>query len=193
MPTNQHVMFLRQFLRNPKRVGSIIPSSRYLASKMLDAVPWNHVSAIAELGSGTGAITRYIEPRISETTKLILFEMDEQMNRGLQKSFPQYSCHPDALHLSKVMNQLGIDHLDCVISCLPFFNFDVALRARLLQQITEALRPGGYFIAFQYSLQMKQHFTEAFDITQIDFVPFNFPPAFVYICRKRVQAAGHLS
>lgn len=193
MPTNHNVMFLRQFLRNPKRVGSIIPSSRFLASKMLDAIPWNHVSAIAELGSGTGAITRYIEPRISETTKLILFEMDEQMNRGLQTSFPKYPCHPDALHLSIVMQQLEIDHLDCVISCLPFFNFDAALRERLLQQITEALRPGGYFIAFQYSLQMKQHFAKPFELEQIDFVPFNFPPAFVYICRNREQIAGHLS
>ncbi|MGY4760779.1 class I SAM-dependent methyltransferase [Paenibacillus caseinilyticus] len=178
-------MFLQQFIRNPKQVGSVIPSSRFLASKMVQSVPWNDVTTIAELGSGTGAVTRFIQRRVTGSTNVLLFEMDEKMRSDLQANYPSFTCHSNACHLTKMMIEKGIHQLDCVISGLPFFNFKSDLREAILHQITEALKPGGRFIAFQYSLQMKKHLSEKFLIDKIDFVPFNFPPAFVYSCRKK--------
>ncbi|MDU0204850.1 class I SAM-dependent methyltransferase [Paenibacillus sp. MAH-36] len=183
--SNQYVMFLQQFIKNPKRVGSVVPSSRFLASKMVQSVPWEEVSAMAELGSGTGAITRLIQQRVEESTKVLLFEMDDKMKHDLQTNYPDFICHSNACHLTKTMNQKGIPQLDCVISGLPFFNFENDLRETLLNNIIEALKPGGYFIAFQYSLQMMKHLSKNFNIEKIDFVPLNFPPAFVYTCRKK--------
>jgi len=185
--SNQNLTFLLRFIQNPKQVGSAIPSSRFLAEKMVQSVPWDRVSAIAELGSGTGAITRFIKPRVSDAAKVLLFEMDDTMKSDLQTNYPHFSSYSNACHLTKIMSQHGIHQLDCVISGLPFFNFKSDLRETLLHQITEALKPGGYFIAFQYSLQMKKHLSEKFIIEKIDFVPLNFPPAFVYICRKKEE------
>ncbi|QYK69238.1 MULTISPECIES: methyltransferase domain-containing protein [Paenibacillus] len=185
MISNQYAMFLQRFIKNPKRVGSILPSSRFLASKMVQSVSWDDVSTIAEFGSGTGAITRFIELRVNRSAKVLLFEMDDKMRRVLQTTYPNFSCHSNACHLTKIMNQQGINPLDCIISGLPFFNFKSELRETLLHQITEALKPEGKFIAFQYSLQMKKHLSEKFIIDKINFVPLNFPPAFVYTCRKK--------
>jgi phospholipid N-methyltransferase len=111
--------------------------------------------------------------------------MDDKMRNNLNAGFPKFSIYPNACLLTSVMKREHIGHLDCIISGLPFFNFNKELRETLLEQIAAALKPGGYFIAFQYSLQMKKRLSESFIIERIGFVPLNFPPAFVYVCRKK--------
>lgn len=185
MNINESLLFLQGFFKNPQRVGSIIPSSRFLAAKMIQSVPWNEVKAVAELGSGTGAITRLMKAQLNESTKVLLFERDKKMRNNLKTEYPDFVCHANACQLVKKMSQDGIGQLDCIISGLPFFNFTSEMRETLLNQIIEALKPGGMFVAFQYSLQMRKKFAEELIIEKIEFVPFNFPPAFVYTCRKR--------
>lgn len=185
MNSNEYVLFLKSFLRSPKNVGSIIPSSRFLAKNMVNHAPWLEVKAIAELGSGTGPVTRYIHQQAQDSTKVLLFEMDENLRNNLQTAYPNFSCYPNAALLVESMQREGIQQLDCIFSCLPFFNFEPALRNVLVDQINKALKPGGLFIAFQYSLQMKKTLSEHFIIEKINLVPLNIPPAFVYVCRKK--------
>ncbi|PQP81429.1 phospholipid methyltransferase [Paenibacillus sp. PCH8] len=185
MKSNEYILFLKSFLRSPKYVGSIIPSSRFLANNMVNQVNWLEVKAVAELGSGTGPITRYIHKQVQGSTKVLLFEMDETMRTNLRTTYPNFSCYPDGAHLVECMKQEKIQQLDCIFSGLPFFNFEPALRDTLVDQVYKALKPGGLFIAFQYSLQMKKILSERFIIEKIQLVPFNIPPAFVYVCRKK--------
>ncbi|NQX66909.1 methyltransferase domain-containing protein [Paenibacillus alba] len=185
MASDQYLMFLQKFIQNPKQIGSVVPSSRFLANKMVQSAPWSEVGSVAELGSGTGAVTRFIKSSVSDSTKVFLFENDESMKANLQKQYPNYVCHTNACYLTNVINLHGIHQLDCIISGLPFFNFPRELRETLIDQIVKALKPGGYFVAFQYSLQMKKHLVHAFDIERINYVLLNFPPAFVYVCRKK--------
>jgi phospholipid N-methyltransferase len=185
MNSNEPALFLKSFLQSPKHVGSIMPSSRFLASKMVNQASWLEAKAIAELGSGTGAITRYIQQQAQDSTKVLLFEMNETMRNNLQTTYPEFSCYPDAARLVESMSQEGIQQLDYIFSGLPFFNFESELRNTLVDQIYKALKPGGLFIAFQYSLQMKKTLSEHFVIEKIELVPLNIPPAFVYACRKK--------
>jgi phospholipid N-methyltransferase len=179
------LLFLQGFLTNPQRVGSIIPSSRFLAAKIVESIPWNEVKAVAELGSGTGAITRFMKPHLTGSTRVLLFERDKKMRATLKTKYSDFACHSNACQLIKKLNQDDIGQLDCIISGLPFFNFTSEMRESLLNQIIKALKPEGIFVAYQYSLQMKKKFAEDLIIEKIEFVPFNFPPAFVYTCRKR--------
>lgn len=64
-------------------------------------------------------------------------------------------------------------------------NFTEQWRERLLEEIHSVLKPGGQFIAVQYSLQMKRALQQKFVLEKIAFVPWNVPPAFVYVCRKK--------
>lgn len=185
MGVNENYLFLRSFIQDPKRVGSVTPSSRFLARSMVNQAHWHEIKAVAELGSGTGAITRIINTRITNTTKVLLFEMDATMRNNLKAEYPNFSCHRNAAHLVETMKNSNIDELDCIFSGLPFFNFEPEIRNTLVEQIHESLKPGGLFIAFQYSLQMKKQLSEYFNINTIKYVPLNFPPAFVYVCCKR--------
>ena len=185
MNSNEPILFLKSFLQSPKHVGSIIPSSRFLANHMVNQASWPTPKAIAELGAGTGAITRYIHQQVQDSTKVLVFEMNDTMRNNLQNAYPEFSCYPDAARLVESMKKEGVQQLDYIFSGLPFFNFESDLRHTLVDQIHKALKPGGLFIAFQYSLQMKKTLSEHFIIEKVDFVPLNIPPAFVYVCRKK--------
>ncbi|NMO94588.1 class I SAM-dependent methyltransferase [Paenibacillus lemnae] len=177
-------MFAKTFFNHPGQIGSITPSSRFLARLIMKSVPWEQVSSIAELGSGTGALTNSILEHINPDTRMILFEKDSRMQQNLTRTFPGIPAYSDALQLNRNIQQEGISNLDCVISGLPFFNFPETVRTQILDEIVQSLRPGGYFVAFQYSLQMRKELNKRFHIEKIRFTPLNVPPAFVYVCRK---------
>ncbi|WP_312117878.1 class I SAM-dependent methyltransferase [Brevibacillus reuszeri] len=181
----EKLLFLYKFSRAPKQIGSLTPSSIFLAKKMLEPVKWDRVAHIAELGAGTGAITKHIAAANPEKAKVLLFEKDTLLRSNLAKRFSAYACYPDACELQEALHNEGIAHLDCILSGLPFFNFPQQLRDRLMEQIVTSLAPGGLFIAFQYSQQMKKQLSGLFEIEEIHYVPLNIPPAFVYVCRKR--------
>lgn len=182
----EKLLFLYKFSRAPKQIGSITPSSIFLAKKMLDQVDWKRVEHIAELGAGTGAITKYIEAVNLKNANVLLFEKDALLRNQLQRRFPTYACYADACKLGEALENEQIGHLDCILSGLPYFNFPQQLRDQLMEQIVNTLKPGGLFIAFQYSQQMKKQLSSLFDIEHVHYVPWNIPPAFVYVCRKRL-------
>ncbi|MBL0387261.1 methyltransferase domain-containing protein [Tumebacillus sp. ITR2] len=175
-------MFLNKFLESPKSVGSVTPSSRFLTDKMLKPVKWSEALAVAELGSGTGVFTRGIERVKRADCQLVLFEQDPEMRFRLAQEFPDTVCRHDAQELVREVESLGIKQLDAVISGLPFANFEQDVRDRILDQVVQSLKPGGVFVTFQYSLQMRRQLREKFDRVQVGFVPLNVPPAFVYVC-----------
>ncbi|WP_311768691.1 methyltransferase domain-containing protein [Paenibacillus sp. JGP012] len=152
---------------------------------MVSSVPWNEVTSIAELGSGTGAITRLIQHRISDRTKVFLFERDPSMRKRLNSTYPHFQMSSNASYLYKKITQEGLPSVDCIICGLPFFNFSNEMRQRILDQIQYALKPGGTLIVYQFSLQMKHTLNRQFIVENTTFVPSNFPPAFVYVCRKK--------
>ncbi|NUU64031.1 class I SAM-dependent methyltransferase [Paenibacillus agri] len=189
MHRNLHdaLLFFYKFLRMPMQIGSITPSSASLAKKMIEYVPWQQATAIAELGAGSGAITQYIASAKSKHTQVLLFEKDVELRQKLTERYPGFPSYPDASRLDTALRQQGLEDekLDCILSGLPFFNFPQQLRDILMEQISTALKPGGLFIAFQYSQQMRKQLHQQFEIEHVHFVPLNMPPAFVYVCRKK--------
>ncbi|MCR8644524.1 hypothetical protein NV379_17860 [Paenibacillus sp. N1-5-1-14] len=122
---------------------------------------------------------------IMAPAQVLLFEKDPEMREQLRLRYPQFTCHEDCLNLIQTMHDEQVEHLDCIFSGLPFYNFPQSVREQLLEQIVGALRENGWFIAFQYSKQMLEQFKVHFVIEHIHYVPWNFPPAFVYVCRKK--------
>jgi phospholipid N-methyltransferase len=178
------LMFLKKFLRSPRTIGSVTPSSRRLTEQMVAPVNWQEAAAVAELGAGTGVITQAILERKRTDCTALIFEQDEEMRSQLVRRFPDLCHWRNARELTEAMRACGINSLDAVISGLPFANFSPSLRHQLLDQIESALRPGGMFVAFQYSLQMREQLRKRFSDVEVRFVPQNIPFAFVYVCRK---------
>ncbi|OME43106.1 phospholipid methyltransferase [Paenibacillus odorifer] len=185
MIMSEYLLFLQGFLKDPKRVGNILPSSPLLANKIIQSVQWHNVNAVAELGAGTGAITRLMTSQLTNSTKVLLFERNKKMREHLKAIYPEYIFHSNASYLLKKLNQESIRELDCIICGLPFFNFSIETRDKILHQIVKSLKPGGILVAYQHSLHMKKRWAKQLLIEKIEFVPYTFPPTFVYICRKK--------
>ncbi|MEK5181878.1 phospholipid methyltransferase [Paenibacillus sp. FSL R5-0928] len=136
---SEYLLFLQGFLKDPKRVGNILPSSPLLADKIVQSVQWHNVNAVAELGAGTGAITRLMTSQLKNSTKVLLFERNKKMREHLKAIYPECIFHSNASYLLKKLNQEGIRELDCIICGLPFFNFSSEMRDKILHQIVKSL------------------------------------------------------
>lgn len=187
--------FLKQFFREPRRVGAVAPSSQKLAARMVQPINLTRAKVIVEYGSGTGVFTRYVVDRINlEKTVFFGFELNEQMNRIARESVPEVMIYQDsAAELRKYLKQSGVKRADAVISGLPWANFPESLQDEILDETTVGLKKGGIFTSFAYlhglllpsgirfRSKLKKHFSE---VTTSPVVWQNLPPALVYWCRK---------
>jgi len=166
-------------------VGSLIPSSRFLAKKMLKHIPFHSAKVIVELGPGTGIFTEKIMQRLQPDTHLVVIELNDVFYKNLAAKVKQENCHivhGSAGDVKKILADLGLGHADCVVSSLPLSNFPKELRIDIMQAVLHCLNPNGTFIQFQYTLQSKKHFKSLFKHVSIEYAAINFPPAFVYCC-----------
>lgn len=180
--------FIKQFWKEKKMVGAMAPSSRFLAQKMLENVDFNEARVIIELGPGTGVFTDKILEKMHPDARLLVFELNENFFNSLNNRIKDqrvHIIHDSAEQIEYYLNEFGLDKADVVISSLPLANFPQELRQSILDASHRSLKNVGKYIQFQYSLQSKKHIKKTFDEVTIDFTPFNFPPAFVYTCKKK--------
>jgi phospholipid N-methyltransferase len=179
--------FIKQFWKEKKMVGAMAPSSRFLAQKMLENVDFNEARVLIELGPGTGVFTEKILEKMHPDAQLLVFELNDNFYNSLVKRFNDprvHFIHDSAEKIEHYLKEYGLEKADVVISSLPLANFPPELRQAILDASHRSLKNVGKYIQFQYSLQSKKHIKKTFDEVTIDFTPFNFPPAFVYTCKK---------
>lgn len=185
-PVLEKLRFFYSFLRSPRTIGSVIPSSAFLSKKMVEDIDWQEAKVVVELGAGTGVFTARIHRLCREGTKIFVYEKDEWLRRRLKKKFPGIHVYENACSLLSTLDQCGISpgEVDVIISGLPFANFPPQWRQEMVDKVLKALKPNGKFVTFQYSLQMKNLLSETFANLSMEFVPLNIPPAVVYKCTK---------
>jgi phospholipid N-methyltransferase len=177
--------FLREFFKANRMVGSVLPSSRFLSSKMLAPIDFSQAKLIIELGPGTGVFTKALVKAIPKDCQLLVIELNDAFFNNLQKQIisPQVKLiHGSATDISLFLKEIGLEHADYIISSLPLSNFPKELRSSILTGCKNSLTPEGKFIQFQYSRGLKKMYGDYFSKVQIDYTVFNFPPAFIYTC-----------
>lgn len=173
--------FLLEYLQKPKTVGAVVPSSRFLAAKMLKPVDFSKARTIVELGAGTGVFTKRILKRMRKDAKLTVFEINPVFIAKLSTI-----KHPRMTLLAKPAEQLTrhVTKADVVISSLPLMSFPEKTVKKILAEVKKSLKPDGQYIQFQYGLKSRKLLKQLFAEVSLDFTPLNVPPAFVYRCRK---------
>ena len=179
--------FIKQFWQDKKMVGSVRPSSRFLAEKMLQNINFKDSKIIVELGPGTGVFTHKIIEKMAPDAKLLVFELNQKFIRTLRKNIKDERVvliYDSAEKIEEYLSKYGFEQADVVISSLPLFNFPQDLRENIIKASHKVLRNEGKYVQFQYSIQAKKLLESTFDKVSISFTPLNFPPAFVYTCDK---------
>ena len=83
------ILFIREFIKHFKEIGSLVPSSKYLTKGMVDEIEFTGEKIIVELGPGTGVFTREIIKRKKKTDILIIIELNKSFYDSLKKQLPK--------------------------------------------------------------------------------------------------------
>jgi phosphatidylethanolamine/phosphatidyl-N-methylethanolamine N-methyltransferase len=191
----EHVLLFSRFLRSPRTVGAVTPSSRAVAEAMVSHVDFSKPARIVELGPGTGALTAPIVERISPHIEFLAVDIDPAFCEQIQKRWPSVDCVcASAELLGKIVADRGLFPVDHIVSGLPFVSLPVPVTKQILENIAAVLRPGGTFTTFQYwhayGLPSGVAFRRSMNAKMgshphIRFVLRNFPPALVLTWEKR--------
>ena len=180
--TKETELFFRQWLRSPKSMGAVIPSSRVLARAVTEAVRWRPGQHVIELGAGTGAISQGLMAAGLPPEALMMIELDRPLFEYLRGRFPAVRViNGDATRLIDIVRQQGITEVGTVISGLPMVGMPFAFQEAIIEQGFKTTRPGGFMLQYSYSpvppVPAKKLGIKA---KVARFVPRNFPPAFVW-------------
>ncbi len=177
----------RAFLKNAKQVGSIAPSSHFLAEKMAQDIK-SSARCVVELGPGTGVITREIMKRLPESASLFVFELSADLVLKLKKEMNDPRIHiinADAREMRAYLKEKGFEYADNIISSIPLTAMKESLVSDLLKTIHETLKTdGGIYAQYQYSKSRLKNIRKLFETVDVSFEPRNLPPAFIYKCSK---------
>ena len=72
--TEQLLLFGRNFIKHPRDLGSLIPSSRFLVNHLLAQVDWPQARVFLEYGPGVGTFTTEILRRMRPDAVLVAME-----------------------------------------------------------------------------------------------------------------------
>ncbi len=179
--------FFLESIKNMKTVGAVAACSPRAVRKMTKPVNFSQATLIVELGGGTGVVTKEILARMRVDARLIVFEINPVFAEMLSQLADERLTvvNESALQLGTYLASHGIMHADAVVSTLPLSIMDRETRAGILDAVQAVLEPDGRYVQIQYSLVSKREIENKFTSVSLDFTPFNFPPAFVYICAQR--------
>jgi phospholipid N-methyltransferase len=178
-------LFARNFLKHPRMLGSVIPSSRFLVEQVLDRVDWTRTRLIVEYGPGVGNFTTEIMRRMRPDATLIVVETNAEFVRFLRDSLrdPRLRVeHESAADLPAILNRHGFDKADYIISGIPFSTMPPDMRDAILASTRAALKPDGAFLVYQFSAKVLPHLERMFRHVHRDFELLNILPARLFFC-----------
>jgi phospholipid N-methyltransferase len=187
--------FLEEFLRNPTKVGSLVPSSRELTDKVVQPIDFTRARCIVEYGPGTGVFTDILLARRQPGTTVVVIEVSQRFCQLLEARYAGQAnvhiIHGSADKAGEYLQQRGLAPPDYVVSGLPFSSLPPRLSWRILAHTRQLLAPAGRLILFQYSLRNTRLFEKFFLPQSQEYVLRNLPPAYVltYAPRPVVAAA----
>lgn len=175
--------FLRQWADNPKRVGAISPSGRWLARAMAAEVDPTGQGIVVELGPGTGVFTRALISRGVAPQRLVLVEYNRDFCRMLRRRFPGVTVvEGDAYEIGRHIETLGRGAPDAVVTGLPLLTRPLGTRLDLIDQCLSAGAPGMPVIQFSYAIQPPiPPGLGDYTVRRAKRVWFNLPPATVWV------------
>jgi phosphatidylethanolamine/phosphatidyl-N-methylethanolamine N-methyltransferase len=195
VPLSQNALltFLARWLRSPRHIGAIAPSSRYLARAIARQIPRAALASgapVVELGGGTGSITQGLLEAGLSPERLFVIERDQRLTELLCHRFPGVTvlCG-DAEAMPTLLAPFGVSNAAAVVSGLPLLLFSDAARAHLIESAFSLLGTGGPFIQFTYGAKspVPSHL-HSLAARRNALVLRNVPPAFVWTYRRAPRA-----
>lgn len=168
----ENLIFLKKYLSNPKRVGSLTPSSKYLGQAMSELIGRLEKVKVVEVGAGTGSITAHLQHLAPA-----VIEVDAELHRLLKHKFGDVEIvHDCALaYLGRIETSIGL-----VIS-IPLINNP--FRASFVERLSTLYLDGKlkWCVIYTYGLRSPLGDIGFRQARRARWVWKNLPPASVWV------------
>ncbi len=181
------ILFFSSFIKYPKEIGSVVPSSKFLTEEILKNIDFKKAKYIAEYGPGTGQLTKEILKRARRDAMLLCFEINKKFCNYLKKKIKDKRVtiiNDSAENIKSYLKKFDIQKIDYVVSGLPFSTLPANKKYIIIEETKNTLKNKGRFVAYQFLNSLKKYLYNYFSKISIKFVPLNIPPCFVYVCEK---------
>lgn len=178
-------LFATNFIKHPRMLGSLIPSSRFLIERLLRRVDWDRAAMLVEYGPGVGTFTREILSRMSPDATLVVIETNPDFVDFLRSSIDDgrlHVVHGSAADVREALAARGATQADYVISGIPFSTLPAQVRSDVLRATRSVLRPDGGFLVYQFSARVLPDLRRIFSGVRRAFEPRNVLPAQIFVC-----------
>ena len=177
--------FFTNFLKDPKKVGSVIPSSKFLSKAMAQ---YTKGPIIVEIGAGTGAFTRDLSQKTTPEN-FYAIEIDDEMYQTLVQNFPDLQIlKGDASSLKDILPKEVIRNVDTIVSGIPLLNLSQEARKDIIDSCFSILKKEGQILQFTYgpacpipAKKWKIH------SERLTYILNNVPPAFIWRFTKMTK------
>ena len=145
--------WFRVWVKDPLKVGAIVPSSAGLARAMARLVPLDRPGPVIELGGGTGVVTAALLAAGIPATSLVVIERDPALHRLLARRFPAvHVLAGDATDLVQLLAPLALGPARAVVSSLPLLAMARETQTRIVEAALAVMAPDAPIIQFTYGL-----------------------------------------
>jgi phospholipid N-methyltransferase len=181
---NDHrVAFLRDFLRRPKEVASIVPSSRFLERRLVRAADPGAAQTVVELGPGTGGTSRALLRAMRPGARLLVVEINPRFAKLLRATIgdSRLVVHEgDARALGAILREHGLPAPELVVSGIPFSTMPREAGLEVVEAVRNVLAPGGRFVAYQVRDRVEVLGRQVFGRPRVQVELLNVPPMRIY-------------
>ena len=185
--TSSLVLFGRNFIKHPRMLGSLIPSSRFLVNRLLDQVDWSRAGTIVEYGPGVGTFTGEILRRLRPDGNVVAIDTNRDFARYLARTMRDDRLHVvegSAADAQECLRERRLGRADYVISGIPYSTMNPELRERILHNTHDLLQPDGAFLVYQFTRAVLPYLRQVFPDVDVEFEPRNIMPARLFYCRR---------
>ena len=200
--TRRH--FFKSFVRNPRGVGSLCPSSSRLADATLRHAELEPEDVVLEYGPGTGALTgpikRCIELAGGSGAGYLGIEREKSFYDLLTIRLPDLAfAHGSVEDVRDHLKGAGLAAPKLVVSGLPLILMPATTTEEIIRTTYEILEPGGSFRTFSYlqtwptaaAKRLRAMMREVFDHVELSPPVWrNLPPAYVLRGDKTGRKVG---
>lgn len=187
-PLQDHPLeFFRGFLKRPKEVGSVIPSSRFLEKRIVKSAGLTQAKLAVELGPGTGGTTRAFLRALPTQSRLLAIEILPDFVRLLRRTFSDERLvvhEGSATDIPSALAEHGFGAPDVILSGIPFSTMEREVGLEILRSVHESLAPGGRFVAYQFRDRVETLGRHVFGDAHVQTEVLNVPPMRVYRWEK---------
>ena len=179
------LLFARNFFKFPTMLGSLIPSSPFLVNDLLSQVDFDRARVVVEYGPGVGTFTQEILKRMRPDAALVAIELNEEFAGFLKEEIGDrrlHAVHASACDVGKVLASLNLPSADYIISGIPFSTMPKSLRAEIMRNSRDALRPDGALLVYQFTRAVRPYLESSFGSVQENFQMLNILPARIFYC-----------